>query len=339
MNVDLLQDREFDTQVALGNSRLVFHHKGQHPVTISIVIPTYNRDVLLAQAFFSALNQIDFNAYEIIIIDNNPDSAAALLQQIQTTTDTPTIKYYVNRNNLGMFGNWNRGIELAEGIWVTLLHDDDWLYPEFLKTISLFATDDNDVLACGSAIGEDDYAGRRVSAPRGGRILANQVSINRLILGNLSPAPGILIKKSLLIEVGGFDANYYPCADYFTYVRCALKGKSLIIRNTLAYYRTSDSQTFKDDTLTRMVTMSARIKSELMLLSKRKWASKLYYILSMATWYRLSREKASKIVLPERTALNTYAELLSKSGVLLTAVLKANSLYSKICSREFLLPK
>lgn len=339
MNVDLMQNEEFDTQVSLGNSRLVFRHDGQHPVTISIVIPTYNRDALLAQAFLSALNQIDFKAYEIIIIDNNPESGAALLELIETTAETPTIKYYINSNNLGMFGNWNRGIELAEGKWVTLLHDDDWLYPEYLKTINLFTTDDNDVLACVSAIGEDDYPGGTVRAPGSDRILANQVSINRLILGNLSPAPGILIRKSLLIEVGGFNAKYYPCSDYFTYVRCALKGRSLIIRNSLAYYRTSDSQTFKDDTLTRMVTMSARIKFELMLLSKRKFVSKLYYILSMATWYKLSRVRASKIELPDRSILNTYAKVLSKSGVLLTAALRANSLYSKMKSKEFYFSK
>ena len=337
MQVDLLVKQKFDAQIEQGESRLVFHHVAQCQPLISIVIPTYKRDDLLIQAVLSAVNQTGFTAYEIVIVDNNPDSDASLINCLTITAATPTIKYYVNPHNLGMFGNWNRGIALAQGQWITLLHDDDWLYSNFLSTANVFLRSDYDVLACASAIGEEDYPVTS-TAPESSRLVrAGEISINRLILGNISPAPGILIRKSLLVEMGGFDEKYYPCSDYFTYVRCALNGKALIIRQTLAYYRTSDSQTFKGDTLARMVTMSARIKIELMKLSNRKWTSGLYYLLSMATWYRLSRRKASAVVLQDQTRLNYWAELLSHSGVLLSAALKANALWSAMSSKKFAL--
>lgn len=335
MQVDLLVKQKFDAQTAQGESRLVFHHAAQSQSLISIVIPTYKRDDLLVQAVLSAINQSGFASYEIIIVDNNPDSDASLIKYLTITAATPTIKYYVNPRNLGMFGNWNRGIALAQGQWITLLHDDDWLYPDFLNTANVFLRSDYDVLACASAIGEDDYPLAPLPPASSRIVRAGKISINRLILGNISPAPGILIRKSLLVEVGGFDEKYYPCSDYFTYVRCALNGKALIIRQTLAYYRTSDSQTFKGDTLARMVTMSARIKIELMKLSNRKWTSRLYYLLSMATWYRLSRRKASPVVLHDDTILNRCAELLSHSGVLLSVALKANALWSAMSCMKF----
>jgi cellulose synthase/poly-beta-1,6-N-acetylglucosamine synthase-like glycosyltransferase len=41
---------------------------------ITIAIPTYKRPDLLEEAINSALNQIDFIDYEVIVVDNDPDS-------------------------------------------------------------------------------------------------------------------------------------------------------------------------------------------------------------------------------------------------------------------------
>ena len=40
---------------------------------------------------------------------------------------------YKNEKNLGIYGNWNRCLQLARGKWYTMLHDDDLLSNNFLK--------------------------------------------------------------------------------------------------------------------------------------------------------------------------------------------------------------
>ena len=46
------------------------------------------------------------------------------------------ISYYKNKENLGMFGNWNRCLELARGEWVCILHSDDKIMPNYIEEMS-----------------------------------------------------------------------------------------------------------------------------------------------------------------------------------------------------------
>lgn len=40
------------------------------------------------------------------------------------------ISYFKNEKSLGTPANWNRGISLAKGEWIKLMHDDDWFRNE-----------------------------------------------------------------------------------------------------------------------------------------------------------------------------------------------------------------
>lgn len=91
---------------------------------------------MLEEALLSAINQNSVNFdYEIIVVDNEPykNGGTETSNLMEKYKDIPNFIYYRNEENLGMFGNWNRCIELARGEWVTLLHDDDLLIPNYLK--------------------------------------------------------------------------------------------------------------------------------------------------------------------------------------------------------------
>ena len=75
---------------------------------VSILIPTYKREILLKEAIDSALNQFSFDDYQVIIIDNNPERNC-LTEKLINEINNEKILYYKNSVNIGMFGNWNRG--------------------------------------------------------------------------------------------------------------------------------------------------------------------------------------------------------------------------------------
>jgi len=100
---------------------------------ITIAIPTYKRADLLKEAIDSAINQIDYTNYDIIVVDNNPERGCETEKLMMTYSNNPMISYYKNADNLGMVGNWNRLFTLAKGKYVVMLHDDDLLLPTFLS--------------------------------------------------------------------------------------------------------------------------------------------------------------------------------------------------------------
>ncbi|MGX2983837.1 glycosyltransferase family 2 protein, partial [Helicobacter sp. 23-1045] len=130
----------------------------------TIAIPTYNRLETLKAAIDSALNQdINFRScenganieakitkksYEIIVVENVDDfSAKSNAQKMLESEYFGKVTYYKNEANLGLFGNWNRCIELAQGKWVCLLHSDDLLMPNYLREMqnALAKLDENKV--------------------------------------------------------------------------------------------------------------------------------------------------------------------------------------------------
>lgn len=101
---------------------------------ITIAIPTNGRSETLSEALESILSQsaVPF-AWNVIVVDNNPleNSTLELIKKI----NNERILYYVNDENLGVCGNINRCVELAQGKWVSFLHDDDLLTCDYLKKI------------------------------------------------------------------------------------------------------------------------------------------------------------------------------------------------------------
>lgn len=228
---------------------------------ISIAIPTYNRPLLLKEAIESALNQKDFSNYEVIVVDNNPDSAAE--EEVIKSFNNSKLFYYKNEANLGMTGNWNRCIELAKGKWITILHDDDLLYPNFLREMSetIRNNDDIDLLTCFVEIGDQP---QRVKAEIKERIGIKKITLDRLLRSNISPFPGVLFKKDVALKLGGFDETFYPCADYAFWFKYCLRNQGFILYKTLSFYRISVNESQNMNTIIGIIEKAYQIQQNVM---------------------------------------------------------------------------
>lgn len=242
---------------------------------------------MLADALESALLQDSNAPIEIVIVDNDPASTAQVLSNLSLDASRHDIRYYVNETNLGMFGNWNQAIALARGRWITLLHDDDWLSPCFVSAMLPLVQSGIDFAVCRVAIGNSNFQPAKLSRLFDGNRVT-PLTLDDLVFGNPSPAPGILLTREVLLDVNGFDPATYPSGDYSTYSQCASRVPAARLTKTLAYYRITDNQTFKGDTLRTMINQSIRIKQ--VLLKDAHPASNLTYMLSMAFWFRLARQ-------------------------------------------------
>ena len=95
-----------------------------HPL-ISICIPAYKRTHYLRRLLTSIAQQT-FTNFEVIVTDDsgNDNNVAALVKEFDSAF---ALRYYKNTISRGTPANWNEGISKANGEWIKLIHDDDWL--------------------------------------------------------------------------------------------------------------------------------------------------------------------------------------------------------------------
>lgn len=99
----------------------------------SILIPTYKRPNTLKETIESALGQVEFCDFDIIVVDNNPERQDETEKLMQQYIDVNNVYYYKNSMNVGMADNWNKAFLLSHSPNIILVHDDDILSPYALK--------------------------------------------------------------------------------------------------------------------------------------------------------------------------------------------------------------
>lgn len=191
---------------------------------VSVIIPCFKRIDYLELSIKSALSQ-DFNGnYEIVICDNTPLEEESSNIEIVKKFNDARILYYRNEENIGMFGNWNRLIELARAPFVVFLHDDDILLPTALSDLISIQRKFN---ADGVTAAHNDIDGtgliiRNTFQPSDKRKLLifkhkiqSKATLFDLFMGFKGGfGCGCLYRRDSLMKIGGFSPEFYPSADY-----------------------------------------------------------------------------------------------------------------------------
>lgn len=159
---------------------------------ISAVLTTYNRRELLLQAVASVRGQTR-KPDEIIIID---DGSRDGTDEQWRSTDVR----YVWQENAGTSAARNRGWQSATGEWVAFLDSDDLWLPDKLA-LQEAAIREDDSMDCIFGQGENFADPQQ----------ASMFNAQTHRLGVLTPCwlPGaVLVRRSLLEEMGGFDPAF-----------------------------------------------------------------------------------------------------------------------------------
>lgn len=236
-------------------SDLVLQGSDDRAPLVTIAVPTYRRPELLAETIESCLAQRFDWPFEVVVVDNDPGStgAAALIERIPGLAQA-SIRYYVNRQNLGVFPNWNRGIELARGQWCSILNDDDLLKPDFLALMfaEIARRPSTDGIACQkqwldqrNAKAPPPSFSRRAAKRTLEEVQFRGAASRRIRPGKffwgalLGNSGGFLFRTAVARQVGGFYPEDNPSSDYWFYARFASIGhlrqhraRAVLIRQT-----------------------------------------------------------------------------------------------------------
>jgi O-antigen biosynthesis protein len=181
---------------------------------ISIVIPVYGQH----QTTFACLKSIAVHkprdAFEVIVMDDaSPEPAALALQAVEGITIVR------NATNLGFIGNVNAGIENAHGEFVLMLNNDTVLTAGAIDAlIDTFAAHKNVGMVGAKLLNRDgslQEAGgiiwRDGSGWNWGRNeRADDPRFCFVRDADYCSGAALMIQRSLLLELGGFDTYYTP---------------------------------------------------------------------------------------------------------------------------------
>src|SRR3989339_429124 len=100
------------------------------PSKISVIIPTVNAHEELDLAIKSIKKNSDCSIEFVIVID--PDlNTGKVSGDILKVCKKHHVKAWVNKENLGPYGNWNRGAEVASTDWLVFATDDQYFAPHW----------------------------------------------------------------------------------------------------------------------------------------------------------------------------------------------------------------
>jgi len=198
---------------------------------ITIAIPVYERTEFFYEAINSAINQTV--KCKIIVIDNA--SSHNYFSDYITSLGNPNIKYYRNNINIGMVLNWNKCIELSETEYITILHDDDALHPNFIEIANKEIENGREYFAAGAYIQENIPEIFNQNIKKISRYYRFREC--KFHFGTLSPFPGIIFPVKAAKNIGYFNANAYPPADYDFWIRLTRICLCFRTNTKLAFYR------------------------------------------------------------------------------------------------------
>jgi glycosyltransferase involved in cell wall biosynthesis len=188
---------------------------------ISIVIPAYNCEDTLEKCLDSLKNLRWKNTEIIIINDGSTDGTSDILKKYKEIT-------VINTQNKGPSNARNLGIKKAKGEFIAFTDSDCIVDPGWLDELFKGFTGKNIAGVGGdqqSPYDESDLGKSIQDFMKTVGFVADYLKTSEnLIKTNHNPTCNVLYRKSILLEIGGFDEKLWPGEDVEIDLKIIRKG-------------------------------------------------------------------------------------------------------------------
>jgi len=182
---------------------------------VSVIIPTYNRALLLGRAIQSILNQT-YQNFEIIIVDDcsNDDT-----EKVVKRFYDERVRYIRHKERKGAAAARNTGIKAARGEYVAFQDsDDEWLSEKLEKQIRAFKNGSSDLGVVYTSLWQIGN-GRKTYIPSSD-IKQKEGNIHDVLLEtNFISTPTAVVKKKCFERAGMFDENLPRVQEWDLWIR------------------------------------------------------------------------------------------------------------------------
>jgi len=206
---------------------------------VSIVVPVFNTPPeYFWPMVYSVVNQT-YDNWELILVNASTEKKSIELTETAADVDT-RIKVVAIKGNKGISLNTNQGFNSCKGSYIALLDHDDLLSPHALNEM-IYAAESADTLPCLIYSDEDKITkdGESRFDPHfkpdwSPNLLRHVNYINHFSM----------VKKEIIIKIGGERSHFDGAQDYDLYLRAIDKEPSVIhVSKVLYHWRIADNST------------------------------------------------------------------------------------------------
>ena len=181
---------------------------------VSVIIPSYNRVEMLAEAIHSVLSQ-DYRNFELIVVDDgSTDGTRELLRRY------PRLRS-IEIKHSGVSTARNVGIAGAKGPLISFLDSDDlWFEGKLSSQVAFFEIHPDAVICQTEEIWIRN--GIRINPGKRHKKVSGFFFERSVDLCLVSPS-AVMMRKVLFDEVGVFDESMVACEDYDLWLRVSCR--------------------------------------------------------------------------------------------------------------------
>ncbi len=209
---------------------------------VTVICLCYNQAHYVGDAVTSVFDQHYSNVELIVVNDASQDNSSEVI--LKLLEKYPSVKFVNHQENKGMCKSFNEALSLAEGDYIIDLAADDILLPERIsEQVKVFQTLNQNY----GVVFSDAYEVNEKKEIVGTFYLRNNLGqlLSFVPQGNVFKylvhsyqicSPTIMVRKSVLDELGGYDENL-SYEDYDFFIRSSRNYKYYFIDKPLIYKR------------------------------------------------------------------------------------------------------
>ena len=181
---------------------------------ISIIIATYNAEKTLHDALESVLNQ-SFQDWECLVVDGaSKDNTVKIIEEFCKQDKRFR---YISEPDKGIYDAFNKGWKMAKGEWIYYLGADDLLIENAIESIF----NNNDFSNVGIIYGNVVFKTNRNELHK-----KSNENVSYLKKHMICSHQAMIMRKSVIQEMNGFDLRYKVSSDFDLTLRCYLSAKT-----------------------------------------------------------------------------------------------------------------
>ncbi len=193
-----------------------------NPISIIIMIITYNGEYVIERCISSVLKQNFNQKFEILIVDNkSSDNTVKLIKK-----NWPELKLIVNPKNYGFGKANNIGIKSTQSKYIVFLNQDSQVDEQWLKELVNSMEKNLDVACCGAK--ELPYEKTKKEVIRKSTDINNQIWMG---------CGSAIFRRSTLVQAGLFDEFYFMyCEDIDLSFTLKILGWRIMLNEKAKWY-------------------------------------------------------------------------------------------------------
>jgi glycosyltransferase involved in cell wall biosynthesis len=183
-----------------------------------------------------------FANWELVLVDNVSQDATP---EVVNSFNDVRVRYIRHEKNEGEAAGRDAGVDHALGRYIAFLDDDDeWLPKKLERQVALFEAGSRELglVYCGVIFVDDSSGAVRYKSPR----LRGYVPHKVLSYNGIGTPSSVMIRRDVLLQMGGFDKTLATAADWDMWIRVTQKYSVDFVDEPLVIYREHRSSTTGD---------------------------------------------------------------------------------------------